>query len=98
MASTDPRVELNLDGLFEAANQNSLVRAKVQDRLAQIAARARRIDQAENEGRATISIETEVLPNGRFMGRVVTDDVSGEFGDSVTKRRRTLRRAAGRRR
>lgn len=98
MGANDPRVNLDLDSLFEQANQNALVRAKVQDRAAQIAARARRIDQAENEGRANISTEFEVLPNGRFMARVVSDDVSGEFGDSVTKRRRTLRRSAGRRR
>lgn len=98
MGANDPRVNLDLDSLFEKANQNPLLRAKVQDRAAKVAARARRIDQAENEGRANISTEFEVLPNGRFMGRVVSDDVSGEFGDSVTKRRRTLRRAAGRRR
>lgn len=98
MGNLDPRIDLDLDALFERANQNPLVRAKVEDRTAQVAARARRIDLAENEGRATITTSFEVLPNGRYVGRVSTDDVSGEYGDSVTKRRRTLRRAAGRRR
>lgn len=98
MGASDPVVNIDIDALFERANQNSLLRAKVKDRTEQVAARARRIDIAENEGRANISTEFEVLPNGRYVGRVYTDDVSGEHGDSKTKRRRTLRRAAGRRR
>lgn len=92
---TKPRIELNINALFVEANQNAMVRAKVKDRTARIAARARRIDRAENAGRANITVEHEVLPNGRFVGAVQTDDVSGEFGDSKTIRRRTLRRAAG---
>lgn len=91
-------VDLDLDSIFEAANQTDLLRAKVRDRTEAIAARARRIDVKENEGRASITTEYETLPNGRFVGRVTTDDVSGEFGDSATKRRRTLRRAGGKRR
>lgn len=91
-------VDINLDHIFEAANQTDLLRAKVRDRTETTAARARRIDVKENAGRATISTEYETLPNGRFVGRVTTDDVSGEFGDSATKRRRTLRRAGGKRR
>lgn len=90
-----PKVDINIDALFEEANQNSMVRARVKDRTARIAARARRIDRSENAGRATITVEHEVLPNGRFVGAVQTDDVSGEYGDSRTARRRTLRRAAG---
>ncbi len=98
MAATDPIINIDIDALFERANQSALLRAKIDDRTARVAARARRIDMAENGGRANITVESEVLPNGRYMGRVVSDDVSGEYGDSVTKRRRTLRRAAGRRR
>ncbi len=90
-----PRVDLDIDQLFREANQTALLRAKVRDRNERIAARARRIDQAENKGRATIRTSYEVLPNGRFVARTETDDVSGEFGDSRTKRRRTLRRAGG---
>lgn len=90
-----PQIDLDLDAIFEQANQDALVRAKVRDKAETIAARARRIDVAENGGRATISTEFDVLPNGRYVGRVRTDDVSGEFGDSVNRRRRTLRRAGG---
>lgn len=98
MARTDPVVKIDMDAMFVRANQTALLRAKVRDRTEQVAARARRIDVAENKGRASITTEYEVIANGRFVGRVLTDDVSGEFGDSATKRRRTLRRAAGRRR
>lgn len=90
-----PKIEMNMDALFVEANQLKMVRAKVKDRSARIAARARRIDRSENAGRANITVEYEVLPHGRFVGAVQTDDVSGEFGDSKTVRRRTLRRAAG---
>ena len=90
-----PKIEMNMDALFVEANQLKMVRAKVKDRTARIAARARRIDRSENAGRANITVEYEVLPHGRFVGAVQTDDVSGEFGDSKTVRRRTLRRAAG---
>lgn len=90
-----PKIEMNMDALFVEANQNKMVRAKVKDRTARIADRARRIDRSENAGRANITVEYEVLPHGRFVGAVQTDDVSGEFGDSKTVRRRTLRRAAG---
>ena len=90
-----PMVDINIDALFEEANQSKMVRAKVKDRTARIADRARRIDRSENAGRATIKTAFETLPNGRYVGRVETDDVSGEHGDSRTARRRTLRRAAG---
>lgn len=90
-----PKIEMNMDALFVEANQLKMVRAKVKDRSARIADRARRIDRSENAGRANITVEYEVLPHGRFVGAVQTDDVSGEFGDSKTVRRRTLRRAAG---
>lgn len=90
-----PKIEMNMDALFVEANQLKMVRAKVKDRSARIADRARRIDRSENAGRANITVEYEVLPHGRFVGAVQTDDVSGEFGDSRTVRRRTLRRAAG---
>lgn len=90
-----PKIEMNMDALFVEANQLNMVRAKVKDRTARIAARARRIDRSENAGRANITVEYEVLPHGRFVGAVQTDDVSGEFGDSKIVRRRTLRRAAG---
>lgn len=90
-----PRIDIDIGELFETANQNALLRAKVRDRAETIAARARRIDQQENAGRATIKTSYEVLPDGRFVANVETDDVSGEFGDSKSKRRRTLRRAGG---
>lgn len=93
-----PSVHIDVDAIFERANQQNLLRAKVKVRTEEIAARARRIDQAENKGRAAITTEYETLPNGRFVGRVTTDDVSGEYGDSGRKRRRTLRRAGGKRR
>lgn len=95
MAKDGPRIDLDMDSIFERANQTKMVRAKVQDRTAKIAARARRIDMAENEGRANIKVVTKTLGNGRFVGNVESDDAAGEFGDSNTKRRRTLRRAAG---
>ena len=98
MARVTPSVHIDIDAAFERANQLDLVRAKIRDRTEQIAARARRIDVAENNGRATISTEYETVASRRFVGRVVTDDVSGEHGDSVTRRRRTLRRAMGGRR
>lgn len=95
MAKMQPQVDLDIGALFVEANQNALLRAKIRDRTEKIAARARRIDQAENAGRATIRTSYEVLPNGRFVANVETDDVSGEFGDSTRLRRRTLRRAGG---
>lgn len=89
----EPRVEIDMDDLFKQVQQLEVVRAGVRKRAQRVANRARQIDRAENRGRATIGIEEEVLPNGRFVARVTSDDKSGEFGDSNTKRRATLRRA-----
>lgn len=95
MAQSDPEVDLDADDLFRQANAYEGVKSGVRGRAQQVANRARAIDRRENKGRATISIEEEVLPNGRYVCRVVTDDVSGEHGDLRTRRRATLRRAAG---
>lgn len=91
----DVSVELDFDEIFQQANESTQVRAAVLKRATDIAVRARRIDAQENAGHANITIEERVMPNGRYVVQVQTDDVSGEHGDSVTERRRTLRRASG---
>ena len=90
-------VQLDLDGLFAEMNETAQVRAGVTRRATEIAARARRIDAAENGGRAEITLTEKTMPNGRFVVQVRSTDGDGEFGTSTTARRRTLRRAIGRR-
>lgn len=94
MAKADkPRVDLDLDQIFKLANQTAILQAKVRQRAQKVANRARQIDARENKGRAAISIEETTIPNGRYVCRVRTDDKSGEWGDTNTRRRATLRRA-----
>lgn len=89
----EPRVALDMDDLFKQANQHVIVRAAVRARAQKIANKARQIDNRENKGRANIELEEGYMPNGRFVTRVKSDDKSGEWGDTNTKRRATLRRA-----
>lgn len=89
----EPRVALNMDDVFKQANQSIIVRAAVRARAQKIANKARQIDRRENKGRANIALEEGFMPNGRFVARVTSDDKTGEWGDTNTKRRATLRRA-----
>lgn len=93
MANDKPTVVLRTDELFKLANKAAVVKAGVRARAQKVANRARQIDARENKGRASITLEEETIENGRFVCRVRTDDVSGEWGDTNTRRRATLRRA-----
>ncbi|MCF8605151.1 hypothetical protein L5I01_17490 [Gordonia sp. HY442] len=90
-------VRLDLDELFRQMNESVQLQASVRKRATSIAARARRIDASENSGTASITLTEHWMPNGRFVMHVNSDDVEGEFGTSKTARRRTLRRAMGKR-
>lgn len=92
------RVYIDMDALFERANQSAMLRAKIRDRANRVAARARRLDQQATGGKSSIEVRESVLPNGRFIAQVESDDVDGEFGNGKTARRRTLRQAMGSRR
>ncbi|QDF17107.1 head closure Hc1 [Gordonia phage William] len=91
----DPLVRIDSDRVFRELNRMSKVRRGVRERAREIAARAIRIDQAENDGRADITLSEHTMPNGRFVVHVESNDVDGEHGNTSTVRRRTLRRAVG---
>lgn len=94
MAKERPRLDLDFDDLFRQANDHPSTDGAVAGRAGRVAARARRIDQLEGNGDATIFIRERNLPNGRKSYDVVSDDVAGEYGTSERARLRTLRRAS----
>ncbi|AMS03912.1 head closure Hc1 [Gordonia phage UmaThurman] len=91
----DNLVRIDADRMFRDLNRTPRVRRAVRARAREIAARARRIDQAENDGRADITLTERTIGNGRFVVHVESTDADGEHGNSTTVRRRTLRRAIG---
>lgn len=94
MADSD-LVRIDVDRMFRRLNRMGRARAAVRVRANKVAARARRIDQSENDGRADITLTERTLSNGRFVVHVESTDADGEHGNTVTERRRTLRRAIG---
>lgn len=90
-------IEIEIDGdyIFAVAMSQGSVRAAVQQRATDIAARARRIDQKDGAGRANIRVEKVSTGTGRVAYNVVSDDIEGEYGSSTRARLSTLRRARG---
>jgi hypothetical protein len=95
VAAEQVRVDLDPDDIFAQANDVAMLRARVLAKATDVVKRARRIDGAEHGGQSTFSIDERVLPNGRYICLVGSDDADGEHGTASTPRRRTLRRAAG---
>lgn len=91
----DNLVRIDGNAMFRRLNRMSLVRNGVRTRGRTVLARARRIDQTENDGRADITMSERTMRNGRFVVHVESTDADGEHGNTTTERRRTLRRAAG---
>lgn len=89
------RVSLDFDEIFQDANATLPVEAGLRQRAQEIANKARRLDERENQGKSNFRIESGNLPNGRRYHRVISDDVAGEFGNADSKRRSILRRASG---
>ena len=88
-------VDINPDDIFFQVMQTAVVKSAVRARAQQIAQKAIAIDKAENGGKATITIVDRVLANGRPVSEVHSTDEAGEYGNSKTRRRATLRRAMG---
>lgn len=91
----DELVHIDADDMFRRLNRMPKVRDGVRARAREVLARARRIDQTENDGRADITMSERTMRNGRFVVHVESTDADGEHGNTTTERRRTLRRAAG---
>lgn len=96
-AADKVRVDLDVDEIFRRANETDIVRAKIYARAVQIANRARRIDAQENGGNSTVELQERVMANGRYVVHVRMTDDGSEHGTSKRARRRTLRRAVGKR-
>ncbi|WP_411815492.1 hypothetical protein [Gordonia sp. SND2] len=88
-------IPIDADQLFYDVNQTPQARAAVRGRAQKIATKALAIDKKENRGKSQITLVDRTLANGRAVTEVHSTDVDGEYGNSKTKRRATLRRAAG---
>lgn len=95
MADDRVTVSLDIDEMFQDANNTLQVDAALRERAQQIANKARRLDERENNGRSNFRMESGFLPNGRRYHRVISDDEASEYGNSESKRRSILRRASG---
>lgn len=90
----DVRNEIDYDAIFQEVMSMPSVLAKVEQKAVNIAAKARAIDAAEGSN-AMITVRRVHVPSGRAIYNVESTDVAGEYGDSTTAARKTLRRAAG---
>ncbi|AXQ65134.1 hypothetical protein SEA_SCHMIDT_12 [Gordonia phage Schmidt] len=78
---------------WDKAVRARAVRQAMDRKAKAVASRAQAINDSEG-GTATIRVESGVRPGGRPFVNVVSDKANEEYGDSKTRRRAALRRAA----
>ncbi|QOC55709.1 hypothetical protein SEA_ARCHIMEDES_9 [Gordonia phage Archimedes] len=88
-------VALDFDEIFQDVNATLEVDSALRQRAQEVANKARRLDERENNGQSNFRMESGYLPNGRRYHRVISDDAESEYGSADSKRRSILRRASG---